>query len=263
MAKVLLCGYATIDIIGGKKYLGGGAGTLSISASKKGNHSFLCTALSQDKDGKWYTGKLKTAKVNLSLSTFKATSLSTCIIKNPHGKGSQRIWQSGNIDKYFKEIHIKKNQLRSFDWVIVVNANPTLVKTVAGASSKRNIFYIPGPQAVLQKNFVVKEIFKQTHTVFANEEEAKYVFARKPFTFGVRYVVVTRGPKNGTVYLNNGQEHYFKAAEKSRVVDPTGAGDNFALGFALETLKKNSLEKAIETGKKYAKKVVQKTGGLL
>lgn len=73
--------------------------------------------------------------------------------------------------------------------------------------------------------------------LFANEDEAKALFEQDDFDGVVAaakkwggIAALTRSAK-GCVIVEEGREHVIAAAPVARVVDTTGAGDQFAAGF--------------------------------
>ena len=78
---------------------------------------------------------------------------------------------------------------------------------------------------------------KDVNILFANEDEAKALFQQDSFDGVIAaakqwggIAALTRSAK-GCVIIEEGQEHVVPAAPVSRVIDTTGAGDQFAAGF--------------------------------
>ena len=78
---------------------------------------------------------------------------------------------------------------------------------------------------------------KDVNILFANEDEAKALFQQDDFDGAVAaakkwggIAALTRSAK-GCVIVEEGQVHEIPAAPVSRVIDTTGAGDQFAAGF--------------------------------
>jgi sugar/nucleoside kinase (ribokinase family) len=78
---------------------------------------------------------------------------------------------------------------------------------------------------------------KDVNILFANEEEAKALFQNDDFDGVVAaarkwggVAAITRSAR-GCVLVEEGQHHEIPAAAVARVVDTTGAGDQFAAGF--------------------------------
>jgi sugar/nucleoside kinase (ribokinase family) len=78
---------------------------------------------------------------------------------------------------------------------------------------------------------------REVNILFANEEEAKALFQQEEFDGVIEAVrkwggiaAITRSAK-GCVVMEEGVMHAIPAAPVSRVIDTTGAGDQFAAGF--------------------------------
>jgi len=261
--KLLFAGFATVDIIDGKKYCGGAAGMMSINATHLGVQSSLITVLSRDTFGTFYSEKLSEAGVHTDLSIHSAPSIPTCIIDVPQGLGSKRKWHDNGSLPFFKEIPFMKDQADTFDGIFISNALPDFAEKIAQATTKRMIYYTPGPQVVLQKNYIRQNVLTKTKVVFCNEEESTFILKKKPFQSGVELVVVTRGENEGTVYKADGTKISFMPPKIDTVIDPTGAGDAFALGFGIEHIKTDDISPSIQKGLALAARVISRPGGLL
>lgn len=261
MYSIAFAGYATADIIENEMYLGGAAGMMSINAPYLGVYSSLLAPLGKDTYGKLYQKHLHKNKVNTSLC-FLVPHLPICVIENVFGAGSNRQWNDNGANKYISKIKLDQKTIQSFDGVFLANSHPLLAEKVAEYSPD-NLFYIPGPQVVKQKDYVRISILKKTRVVFGNEEEAPFIFDKKPFLLGVEIVVITYGKKGGEIFLHNGRTIKFDAPKVKKVTDTTGAGDAFALGFGFGILDRKTVADAIAGGKKLVKKTLTQEGGLI
>ncbi len=263
MTKILFAGYATIDIINNQFFLGGAAGAMSINATKEKVKSYLITVIGKDKYGQYYRKKLLKNKINLSFSNFEALKNPTCKIINPFSLGSKRIWSDNGANHYLKKINIRSRKLSSFKLIFLANCHPTLIKKIYQKTLTKNLIYIPGPQIVNKKSFFQKKILNKTKIIFCNQEESSYILKTDPFKYKVELVVVTQGKKGGIVYKQTGEKIIFSAPKVKKTIDPTGAGDCFALGFCLSLIKTNSIEKAIKKGLSLSKKIIIKKGAVI
>lgn len=87
----------------------------------------------------------------------------------------------------------------------------------------------------------LKDIYRRTHVLFVNREEAAFVLGKKKLDvkplfeglhkLGPKIVVITDGPKGA--YASDGINHYFMPIypDPKPPVSRTGAGDAFSTGF--------------------------------
>lgn len=256
MRNVLFVGYATVDIIEKKWYAGGAAGAMAIATSGLGVRAHLLAPLADDAYGRFYQRILEAASVDYSLCPT-VSHLPTCYISDPLAAGSRRRWSDHGANRHLKRIVISGAAIQSFDAVFIVNSYPDLGEQIAVAQPQY-VFYIPGPQAVLQSGYVRERILQKSRVVLGNEEEAPYIFEKKPFAYGVKIVIITHGSRGGKVFVSDGKTIPFRPPLVKKVTDTTGAGDAFALGFGLALLDKQSVQQAISNGKKLVQKTLLK-----
>ena len=102
--------------------------------------------------------------------------------------------------------------------------------------------------------------------LFANEDEIKALFMQQDFndaksavSKNVEIAVLTRG-QQGAVILAGGKEITVEAAPVDKVVDTTGAGDQFAAGFLYGFTEGMDLAKAGQLGALAAAEVITHIG---
>jgi sugar/nucleoside kinase (ribokinase family) len=110
-------------------------------------------------------------------------------------------------------------------------------------------------------------IIKFVDLVFCNFEEAKE-FAKSDtmndiaqyFYFLKKKFVMTSG-KDGAYYFHQGNVIHERGLKVEKVLDTTGAGDNFAAGFLEKYLSDSSdIKAALENGNLKASYVIQQIG---
>lgn len=75
----------------------------------------------------------------------------------------------------------------------------------------------------------------------------------------VPQVIVTNGEKGGVVYLNRRPVFKFYSSS-TKVMDETGAGDSFIVGYVSAQIKGKSIHESCDWGKMNAKSVISKIG---
>jgi ribokinase len=111
------------------------------------------------------------------------------------------------------------------------------------------------------------DIISNSTVIFASEREVElltdcdYDYRKGASVLldeGVRIVAVTRGERG--CYVTNGREEYDIPAEKTDVVDTTGAGDAFNAGFLFGLIKGKSLKECGRLGNKAASLCIRRNG---
>jgi sugar/nucleoside kinase (ribokinase family) len=102
--------------------------------------------------------------------------------------------------------------------------------------------------------------------LFGNEDEVRHLTGLGELaeciaflSRNVRTVVITRGAR-GAVAYENGEQVEIAAAPVERVVDTTGAGDQFAAGFLAGRCRGRSLKGCLEAGSIAAAEVISHFG---
>jgi fructokinase len=130
-----------------------------------------------------------------------------------------------------------------------------------------------GHQLKLSLKFLSKYL-KQTQVFNVNRDEALELLVslkdkktknniqqiiKTLHSFGQKITVITDGQKGAYVY--DGQKIYFRAADKKKVVNTTGAGDAFGSGFVAGLIRyKGDIEKSLKLGILNSGSVVKKIG---
>lgn len=112
----------------------------------------------------------------------------------------------------------------------------------------------------------IQEILPFIDYFFPNENEAAYYTGKESYEemaeeihrMGVKNVILKMGEKGCLVW--NEEEHFIIPARKVRVIDTTGAGDNFVAGFIAGLLQGWDLRKCAEYGTDCAALCVQYIG---
>lgn len=261
--RILFVGYAVIDLIDGKTFSGGAGGSMSLNAATLGFSSSFFGPLSAEKQGRWYQQRLSEAGVDFSLCDMRAPALPLCEIVDKFGHGSTRRWEDRGAYAHFVDMPLRAQDLDAFDRIFLCNAPPEIGERISALMTERKLWYIPGPKSVTVPNWIRSTILQKTEIAFANEEEFPFLLEQNPFFCGVRMIAATRGAKGGAVLMPDGKKFFYRPVRNVHVVDTTGAGDAWALGFATEWMRSKSVRSAINTAKQLAARCIQIQGGLL
>lgn len=137
------------------------------------------------------------------------------------------------------------------------------------ARNHAKLVFQPGTHQLRVGPAPARILLTHTEIIFMNLQEARHytnsqsadpgLLLESLHKLGPRIAVVTDG-KNGS-YCYDG-EHMFKTGiiEEAPVVEPTGAGDAYAAGFATARIKGKSIEDAMRWGTYNASAVIGKIG---
>ena len=137
-----------------------------------------------------------------------------------------------------------------------------------------NFAWNPGSRQIKKSAREYRALLKNTKIIFLNREEAiRFInipvknnpkeLAVSLNRMGVELVVITDGKKGAGCF--DGKKHYHIDAASKERVDPTGAGDSFATGFAARIMKAEEIdqdvvEEALKWGTFNSTSVVGKVG---
>lgn len=278
MAKLLFVGFATIDLIDEQQYLGGAAGAMSVNAAKLGHESWLLAPVSDDALGQWYRQELSQAGVQLAVSSLVAPGMPSCEITDPLGAGSTRVWHDNGALAFFPELASQLTGIEGFDAILLCNAPADVCRQVASQlpppfdgpsddlmryNPSRPLFYIPGPRSVADPAVVAAEVLAKASIVFGNDEEAPSIWHAQPFSSGVPVVCITAGAAGVSISTHNGEVHSFQVPQVSRVLDTTGAGDTWSLGFTTHWISGHTIVESVQYANRLAAVCIQHHGALL
>lgn len=263
--NLLFVGFATMDIYpDGKTIPGGAGGGMSLNAASLPYvNSHLLTALGKDKHGTSYRETLTKHGVDTS-NCLTSPQNPTCKIDDPFGESFKRDWSDNGAAKTLLEHDFDQIDFDKFDGIVLANAFPELVDKLSKSLVKTTapIFYIPGPHIVWHPQKLNLVVLSNSEVVFANDQESPIVQKHDPVSLGAKVLVSTLGADGCRVTTSDGSQD-FPAPQIDKLVDATGAGDCFALGFVVEYLRSQDIAQAVSAGNHLAAKIISKYGVLL
>ncbi|MBI5358731.1 carbohydrate kinase family protein [Candidatus Amesbacteria bacterium] len=152
------------------------------------------------------------------------------------------------------------------DWIYLTTAGKNYEEFYAQAISwakahNTKIAFNPGSRQIKENK--IKEVLAVADLLFVNREEGNELLktdlgghdlTRELAKLGPKIVVVTDGPAGA--YCFDGQKDYFAPIVEAPVVERTGAGDAFAVGFMGAIMHKKSVEEALVWGSKNSASVL-------
>jgi len=219
------------------------------------------------------------AELGLHYTTRMATDgpgTACCIIAvTPDGERSMNTYLGANLEFSTKDVNEKEIADASILYIEGYLWDAPLAKgaclrgiDVAKRSGTEVAFTISDPfvAARYREDFLDMLRDRRFDILFANEEEAKSLFEVETFDAVLQRVhdwggigALTRSEK-GCVIARGGEVHVVDAAPVARVVDTTGAGDQFAAGFLYALRRGRSLGDCGRLGAIAAAEVISHLG---
>lgn len=109
------------------------------------------------------------------------------------------------------------------------------------------------------KNISLGMDLKDISLLSCSDEEEIYFDKLNLFSY-LKYIAVTQGARGARIYCSNDKSKKFYNYTPARIVDPTGAGDVFALYLLVYYYKTNNIELAANIANCAASFVVEKSG---
>ena len=144
--------------------------------------------------------------------------------------------------------------------------------------SKKNIpfAFSPGPIQIKDKDKVIFEVIKKSKILFLNKDEASQLlsknksFAQNEKNFvksmlldfknaGTSNVVITDA-ENGSYCLDEKGKYYYLNGYATNIIEKTGAGDAYAIGFLYAFMKNMEIPQSMVFGAINASSVMEKIG---
>lgn len=227
--------------------VGGSACNAAVGFSRLGFKASLIAMLGKDDPKDKILARLRREKVdtkNLIIDAKYQTGYSTLFSVN----GERTIFVFHG-PKDYKDVEIP-NDLET-DWFYISplgHSTDCLERDVVSFASEKDvkIAWNPGSIQIAEGASKLRHLLKCTSILFLNREEAiKFLnypvrphideVMKRLYEFGPRIVVVTDGKDGVRAY--NGKEFFIEPAKHfTSIVDATGAGDSFAVGFLSKLL---------------------------
>jgi ribokinase len=250
---------------------GGASANTMVGLSRLGLKTGLIGALGTDEDGKTLLNHLIAEKVDVQGIAFKKgkTGRAICVVDK---KGRHNLFIDSGVNDLIGMDDI------NFEWL---NKAETLHLTSFGCIESNKSFetqkklvskttlaisFHPSYTYIKRGLEELLPIIKRSKIMFLSEDELAILTNEKTMEDGCRLLLdigtqimcVTRGSKG--CYVSDGDLSFSLEAEKTEVVDTTGAGDAFCAGFLFGLLNNRNLKKCGRLGNKIASYCIQKVG---
>ena len=243
----------------------GNSGNAAVGAGRLGLKTALVSWIGQDHAGRHLKEALTEESVDLRFLTTDK--------RHPRAKRPCRVPGRTHAACVFpaEEHRLPNFACRAIyysPWARVISAfDQLLIKELDRHPESRFIFQ-PGTthvRAGLQK---LKPLLAKSWLFILNQDEARRLLGDGERTvcnlletfhhFGAQTVIITNGVLGADAF--DGNEHWHMPAFKTKVLEPTGAGDSFAIGIAVARLKGFDLPTSLRWGTANGWSVVRSIG---
>ena len=252
---------------------GGDAANEAVVLSRLGHESGLLAAIGTDLMGDFFLDTMEKNKVDTRFVFRNGEYPTTVSIVLVQPNGERNFIVSKGSNSHFKKEYIDFSAVRQMDAVSIASffTNPELDEQIplilraakeAGAVTTGDMIYRPGCTLDQARAYLPYFDF-----IFPNYDEAAQLtqkteledIAAVLLSCGVKNVVIKIGKRG--CFIKNGKESLIVPTYRgAKVVDTTGAGDNFAAGFISGLLEGKSIPDAAAFANATASVAIESVG---
>ncbi|AEF95689.1 carbohydrate kinase family protein [Methanotorris igneus] len=253
----------SIQIPSARKYYGGAACNVAVGVAKLGLLSGIVSCVGYDFKNSGYERYLKNLGVDISHiyhSEEEETPKAWIFTDKDNNQITFFLWGAA---KHYKELN---PPLFEAEIVHLATGDPEFNAKCAEKAKKNNILvsFDPGQDLPLYDKDTMERIIKNSNFLFMNKHEFERTLKLlntdlESLRNRVDVLVVTYG-KDGSVIYTKDEEIKIPSIKAEKVVDPTGAGDSYRVGFLAGYVKGYDLEQCGLIGSCVASFVIEKKG---
>jgi sugar/nucleoside kinase (ribokinase family) len=269
--RLLIVGNLAKDVIDGEEKYGGSAANLAIAARGLGIQVGIMSVLGKDEFSARYREFLIQNDIDLSLTSDSVEQLPVCEVISRDNSISSSIWYDNQCHPTMDRMEVPNGLETDYDVAHLVSCPPGLARRLA--SLRVELSYEPGPMLIEDPRYFDKVVAGLSSFIFMNKEEhqAALAYLEDLTLSGDDYqkllaLIVTLGAEGSRIYQRNrGSVTILElpTIPVERVVDPTGAGDNFKAGFLVGYMRGRPIVECVQIGAEMGAACVMLKGGVL
>ncbi|UCE73371.1 MAG: carbohydrate kinase family protein [Methanomassiliicoccales archaeon] len=250
---------------------GGSAANTIYALGKLNMSAGFIGAVGSDGEGEKVLRSLSQVGIDTSHIKIKAKVKTGLVIGFVDPKGERALYISPGANNLFSHQDMDMEYLKRADFIhmssFVDDTQLALQKKIADVLEDRTLLsFAPGSLYAKRGFESLSPLVKRSHVLFLNEEEVRLLTGKETYESAAKFlidsgcetVVITLGAKG--CFITDGTESAHVDANKTPVIDTTGAGDAFCAGFLYGLSEKRELEKCGMIGNYLASKCISELG---
>jgi ribokinase len=271
---LVVAGNLAIDEVYGEEFFGGSAGNIAINAALGGLRSAVVSNIGTDASSDRYLRYLHAVGVETTLLQPSLTEIARCVISSAVNHSSSKEWFDNGTSAALRDYEVNdvhNSLLSDARFLHLTTAPPNLgMKLIDSAGCETLVGYEPGPRIHNDFSFFDTELLARSDFLFLNEEEAQTIDCQIGLnavrqSLNPRQLLVVTQGENGVTLLDARDAITIKPEEvvtQARLVDSSGAGDAFKVGFYVGYAKDNDPVIAAQYGNRYGSMIIQQRGAI-
>lgn len=252
--------------------LGGGGANAAVGFSRLGLNTTLLARVGTGHISESVESRLKKEKVDITnLIKDPHSHTATSVIMLDENSGERTIVMYRGKNDVFESNEVDFEKLLNTKWLYIADLASSsdkneFVQTLVNKAADKNIptVFTPSKRQLQYGLIALSDILKNVSVMILNarewEELTNCMPYKKAVSLGPEIVVIT-GDKHGVAACVEENECIFHPAPRiDKIIDTTGAGDAFAVGFVAALEKEKTVNEALEWGTKNAGSVISQLG---
>jgi sugar/nucleoside kinase (ribokinase family) len=266
--SVVIAGNIARDNIFGKELVGGCAYNIASTLSQLGIKTGILSAVDNSDFGAHALIKLAAIGVDVSLVQTCLQQMPQCTVWGGDNNFGSSEWIDNGTYETMRRLSIKGLSTLQGSLIHMASCPRTLTEAILLLMG--HISYEPGPLVYRTADEFSLNIARRSRFVFFNKAEWDIVTTGKSFDNPSQImgenseaVIITDGEKGSIIHTRNSGIRKVEAVKPNKIIDFTGAGDQYKAGFLAARLGGKSLEESAYIGSILASRVLGVIGGQL